>query len=114
MAENEVKTSFAPAAECNKNYLGRYAVSIAGHDSGRVYVIVGIAALNAAQKPQAFLLADGRSRKAKSPKLKKCLHVRLLGGADGQLAQKLSAGAPVTDAELVHSVKCCKKEYALH
>ena len=113
MTENEVKPSTEPAAECNNNYLGRYAVSIAGHDSGRVYVIVGVAALNAAKKPQAFLLADGHSRKASCPKLKKRMHIRLLGGADEQLAKKLSAGGKATDAEIVHSIKCCKKEYAL-
>ena len=113
MVENELKTSINLSSEGSNKWLGRYAVSIAGHDSGRVYVIVGIAAFGAAGEPQAFYLADGRSRRAADPKLKKRRHIRLLGGCDAALAQKLAAGGTARDAELVRAVKNCRAQYAL-
>lgn len=114
MTENEVKTSIKPPEKGSNSWLGRYAVSVAGHDAGRVYVIVGIAAVNAVNKPVSLLLADGRSRGATRPKLKKLCHVRLLGGVDEAIKQKLTAGGAVQDAELVNSIKRCKAKYALH
>ena len=50
---------------------GGLAESLAGHDRGRLYLIVGVAG-------GRVLLADGASHKAEAPKKKNVRHLRLL------------------------------------
>ena len=89
-------------------YLGRYAVSLAGHDAGKIYLLIGVECGARSASQTMLLLCDGRARKAASPKRKKAMHVRVLASRDDAIAYKLIAGESVTDAELVHSIKCFK------
>ena len=91
-----------------KSHLGRYAVSLAGHDVGKIYLVTGVECGAASAAQTVLLLCDGHARKADNPKRKKAMHVRVLASRDDALAYKLSAGERVTDAELVHSIKCFK------
>ena len=112
-AFSDVKGGF-PCKTCGKSCLGRYAVSLAGHDSGKIYLVVGQVFAEGFAAPKAFLLANGRSRKAATPKLKKRMHVRILTQEDAVLAAKLQSGAAVTDAEVIHSINCFKALNAKH
>ena len=111
-AFSDVKGDF-PRNIGGSEYLGRYAVSLAGHDTGKIYLVVGVVCKGPAAAPQAFLLADGRSRKASAPKLKKRMHVCVLKSGDEQLAAALAEGGGVTDAQLVHSLRCFKAQSTL-
>lgn len=49
---------------------GRYAISTAGHDAGKIYIIVGC-------HEGQMLLADGVERKLANPKKKNAKHVEV-------------------------------------
>jgi len=75
--------------------IGRFALSIAGRDSGRVHIIVAI-------EENFFYLVDGSTRKIAVPKKKKIKHTKLLNVRDaevenlitnGELTNKLAAAA---------------------
>ncbi len=95
-----------------KDHLGRYAVSLAGHDVGKIYLVTGVECGAVSASQTVLLLCDGRVRKAANPKRKKAMHLRVLAARDDELAYKLANGQAVTDAELVHSIKRFKAERA--
>lgn len=90
-----------------KTALGHYAVSLAGHDSGKIYLVVGVGR-DRAGKPM-LLLADGKSRPAANPKAKKPMHVTVLKQRDEILAGLIASGKAVEDPALVRSVKEFRK-----
>ena len=108
MAAFSAFSSICTGFSCGKDHLGRYAVSLAGHDAGKIYLVIGVAEGGGGASKPVLLLADGHARKASAPKRKKAMHVRLLSAKDEALADKLARGSGVTDAELVHSIKCFK------
>ena len=57
--------------------VGDAVMSIAGRDSGKLFAIVGIIDEN------YLYIADGKSRKAGSPKKKKTKHIKLVKKAEG-------------------------------
>ena len=61
--------------------LGR---SKAGHDKGKVFVIVG-------EEPDGMLLADGKNRTLQNPKRKNPLHVQPITHPEAELKEKLAA-----------------------
>lgn len=73
---------------------GRLVKSAAGHDQGRIYIIVGMG------PPPFILIADGRSRKAGRPKKKNARHLSDLGFVASNVAEKLRTGGCPTDEEL--------------
>lgn len=89
--------------ERSKKVLGHAAVSLAGHDSGKIYLIVGIK--DPDRKGEMLLLADGRTRGFDRPKAKKTMHVRVLPHRDGAAAELLLKGARVDDSVIVHALK---------
>ena len=113
MAKNLDISSIKPGANACCGCLCRYAVSTAGHDAGKIYLVVGaVPGGNASARPSAYYVADGRSRRAAAPKRKNALHLTLLSERDEALASKLFAGGRITDAELVYSLKCFKRSRA--
>ncbi|MCR4740198.1 MAG: KOW domain-containing RNA-binding protein [Lachnospiraceae bacterium] len=64
---------------------GMYAVSVAGHDRGKTYIIIK-------EENDVFFLSDGRLRPVGKPKRKKRKHVRLIKkiGFNRELIEKLS------------------------
>lgn len=56
--------------------IGDIALALAGRDSGRCFVIVGIS------DESYVFIANGRSRKADSPKKKKIKHLKLIKKAE--------------------------------
>ena len=73
---------------------GVVAVSRAGHDKGRAFVIIG------REGTEYVLLADGRNRKGSKPKRKKLRHVRIEPAVAESVRDTLQSGGIPTDAEL--------------
>lgn len=89
--------------ESNKKALGHYAAALSGHDSGKIYLVVGFR--EDKQGAAMLLLADGKSRPVDKPKAKKLKHVAVLKAMDEGIASKLEAGERVDDSEIIHSLK---------
>ena len=51
--------------------IGEFAISLAGHDKGQMYLIVG-------EEADMVWLVDGKIRKLENPKKKKKKHVQLI------------------------------------
>ncbi len=78
---------------------GMFAISKAGHDKGRMYVIVG-------EEEDFFYLAEGRLRGMDNPKKKRKKHVQLVKArADEALAEKLKSGRKVYNEEIKRAIK---------
>lgn len=67
-------------------------LSLAGHDSGRLYVVVG-------RDGGYACLADGKVRRLTNPKRKSDKHLRVVGRVDSPLAEKLRGGQ-LKDSEI--------------
>lgn len=77
---------------------GRLAVSKAGRDAGRVFVVIAPA------DERHVLLADGDLRKFARPKKKKITHLAPLARVESELGARLTAGAAVADHELREAI----------
>ncbi len=78
--------------------LGRIAVSTAGRDRKRAFLVVGLSGEG------YVLLADGRLRKIDRPKKKKLRHVRLESAVAEDVRSQLSEGIKVQDAQIRKSI----------
>jgi len=88
---------------------GMIVRATAGRDKGGIFCVVG-------REGDSLLLADGKRRKARSPKRKNPNHVQALGGAsmaDHPTLQKLEKGTPVTDRDLRRLLAAFKEENTL-
>ncbi len=74
--------------------LGQVAVSKAGRDQGRAFLIVGVA-----DEAHVFL-CDGVLRKLDRPKKKKLKHLRIEPVCAEQIREKLNEGSRIFDAEI--------------
>ena len=74
--------------------IGCFAVSLAGHDRGRLYVIVGY-------QEGAYLLADGRLKTLERPKRKKGRHLRMICGE----RPVFPSGKPIRNEEVKRAIK---------
>ena len=79
--------------------VGRVAVSLSGHDAGRLYLVVG-------EENDLLLLANGKQRRLDSPKRKKRKHIRRLSEdlrtdpgqmTDRRLRKRLNAVSEASD-----------------
>lgn len=90
-----------------ENAIGHYAVSLAGHDSGKIYLVVG--QRGGAGKAGELLLCDGKARPFGRPKVKKRMHVTVLKERDDGIAASISAGERVDDSVLIHALRGFRK-----
>ena len=74
--------------------------SIAGHDSGKLYVVLAV-------EGDMLLLADGRNRRLHNPKRKKRKHLEKR--SDSPLAEAISGGV-VTDKMIRNTLAACRRE----
>ncbi|HEY8423660.1 MAG TPA: KOW domain-containing RNA-binding protein [Clostridia bacterium] len=77
--------------------LGRVALSVAGRDKGKYFVICGVV------DERYVLIADGRFHKLNAPKKKNIRHLRLL--KQTVLADKLKNNVKIFDSELYKALK---------
>ncbi len=76
---------------------GGFAASVAGHDTGKYYVIL--------QTDHEYVyLVDGRIRTLDRPKKKKKMHVRMLTEFDRTVADKVKDGS-VKNEEIKRAIK---------
>jgi len=81
----------------NEFEIGAYAVSTAGHDSGKYYVIL--------QMDSEFVyLVDGKIRILSRPKKKKMMHVQMLERSNQTLTDKVN-NKTVIDEEIKRAIK---------
>lgn len=81
---------------------GHYAISIAGHDAGSVYVILDSDA-------DFVYLSDGRLKPINRPKKKKRGHLHYVNKKAEAVMTKLDAGLPVTNEDIKQSIKAYSK-----
>lgn len=84
--------------------IGRAAISTAGRDKDRYFIIIGII------DEQYVYTADGELRKIEHPKKKKLKHLRLYPKVFEGIAGKLKTGAKVFDAEIRSALRSIKGE----
>ena len=79
--------------------IGQLATSKAGHDKGRLYVIV-------AQEGDFVYLCDGKSRKPDGPKKKRLKHIQpIRAWVEEDLLHKLQNGEKVYAEEIKYVLK---------
>jgi len=84
--------------------VGRVVESKAGRDKGRLFIITGII------DEQYVTIADGDLRMLDRPKKKKLKHLRFRPEILSPIAEKLTGGAKVFDAELRSAIRALKEE----
>lgn len=89
--------------EIQENLVGRFAFSRAGHDKGRLYVIL-------AAGERSVTLADGDIKKLASPKVKNRRHVQMTKEAlPPELLERLREGR-LRDEELNRELRLYNKK----
>ena len=79
--------------------LGMFAVSMAGHDKGRMYLIVK-------EEGDSVYLVDGNLRMLENPKKKKKKHLQIMKkDIDQMLMQKLINKQTLYNEEIKHAIK---------
>ena len=82
---------------------GMLAVSKAGHDKGRLYVVV--------KADQEFVyLADGKNRSVSSPKKKKRKHIQINYYIPGTLQKALKTEQKLEDEQIKKAIKEYKNQ----
>ncbi|MBD5147953.1 MAG: hypothetical protein HDT19_04100 [Oscillibacter sp.] len=77
--------------------------SNAGRDKGKLFFVLAV-------EGEYLLLADGKSRKAESPKRKKRRHVLFVEESSTRLAEKIKSGEKITNSELRRTLAACREE----
>lgn len=97
-----------PATDAMNELVGRCVRSIAGHDKGALFLVVG-------EEEGYLLLANGKPRSILHPKRKKLRHVELMreGETIHPTAGKLRRKAAVSDRELKRAIAAFKGEISL-
>lgn len=83
--------------------VGMLAKSLAGHDFGTLYVIIGV-------EEEYVYLVDGRIRTMDKPKKKKKKHVQLIKEIQQTVVEKLQAHDTIHNEEIKRIIKCKKLE----
>ncbi len=76
----------------------RLARSKAGHDKGKVYVVVR-------EDPEYLYLADGVSRSAAAPKKKNRKHIQIIKRIPEHILAVFTTGDPFQDTEIKRALK---------
>lgn len=79
--------------------VGMFAVSLAGHDKGQMYLVIE-------EEDDMVYLADGKSRKLENPKKKKKKHLQVIKtDVDIMLADKLKKKQTIHNEEIKSAIK---------
>ena len=77
--------------------------SDAGRDQGKLFIVLSV-------EGEYLLLADGKGRKAESPKRKKRKHVLFVAEDDSRLADKIKRSEKITNSELRRTLAAYRGE----
>jgi ribosomal protein L14E/L6E/L27E len=84
--------------------VGRIAISKAGRDTGRVFVILEVI------DTHYVYIVDGDLRKLERPKKKKLKHLKMTQNVLENIAQKLMNGTKVFDAEIRSAIRSLQSD----
>lgn len=88
--------------------VGMFAVSKAGHDKGKMYLIVR-------EDETTVDLVDGKARKLENPKKKKKKHVQVVKkDSDTVLAHKLLMEETIYNEEIKHAIRIRANKEVTH
>ena len=82
---------------------GYFARSLAGHDKGRLYVIIEEGERTKAG--EYVLLCDGRLKTLDKPKKKKKKHIQVIHTADEQIENLIRNGQPIKNEDIKRAIK---------
>lgn len=83
---------------------GCMAVSLAGHDRNKIYLIVG-------EEEEYVYLADGRIKTREHPKKKNKKHIQIIKKyKNPEVAEKLLRGESIDVSIIIQEVKACQKQ----
>ena len=77
--------------------------SDAGRDKGKLFVVLAV-------EGEYLLLADGKGRRAESPKRKKRRHVLFVSEDNSRLADKIKRSEKITNSELRRTLAAYRGE----
>ena len=83
---------------------GRFAIASAGHDKGKIYVIIG-------RQEGNYLLADGKTKTFEKPKRKKEKHLQIIHAQDDRLKELFENGKPVRNEDVKRAIKLYQAKF---
>lgn len=82
---------------------GDLVTALAGREKGRLFFVLDV-------QGEYLLLADGKARRAESPKRKKCKHVRREASSPEGVAAKIRSSEIITNNELRKAIAAYRGE----
>jgi len=91
----------------NRDGIGYFGVSRAGHDCNEIYVIIN-------NDSEYVYLADGKSKTVDKPKKKKKKHVQIIIHIDQAIKTKLSQNKLLINEDIKRAIKLYKNDLKLN
>lgn len=77
---------------------GMYAISKAGHDKGKLYIII-------MEDEEYVYLSDGRLKPVEAPKKKKKKHIQIIKKTEKQIYLTVEEERQFSNEEIKHAIK---------
>ena len=91
----------------NRDEIGCFGVSRAGHDRNEIYVIIN-------SDEEYVYLADGKSKTVDKPKKKKKKHIQIIVHVDQVIQTKLSQNKLFINEDIKRAIKLYKNDLKLN
>ena len=88
---------------------GYFATSLAGHDKGRLYIIIEETAKQDGK--DYVLLADGEIKTLDKPKKKKVKHIQVIHCMDKKIEELIVSEKPIRDEDIKCAIKAYYREH---
>ena len=77
---------------------GMYAISRAGHDKGKLYIIILV-------EEEYVFLSDGRLKPVEAPKKKKKKHIQIIKKTEEQIYLTIDENKQISNEEIKRAIK---------
>ena len=88
----------AKKRDVNRFRAGQMALSDAGHDRGKLYVILEV-------QGESVLVADGLNKTVEKPKKKNIRHVRRMNYIDPEIDARLNGECPLNNEDILKDIQ---------
>lgn len=88
----------AKKRDVNRFRAGQMALSDAGHDRGKLYVILEV-------QGESVLVADGLNKTVEKPKKKNIRHVRRMNYIDPEINARLNGECPLNNEDILKAIQ---------
>ena len=88
----------AKKRDVNRFRAGQMALSEAGHDRGKLYVILEV-------QGESVLVADGLNKTVEKPKKKNIRHVRRMNYIDPEIDARLNGECPLNNEDILKAIQ---------